>query len=152
MNVRVVVTLLAALAVSSGCATKQALTITSEPSGANIIMVRIVEKTKHQDAAGITTKENVEIIEETPEQLGMTPIEEHKFKPFWTGWVRAGLYKWQLTKHCKSAKIVAEKDGLYAETVVSFNQDHDPVTVHLQLEPRKPAKAPSRVVESAEPK
>ncbi len=140
MKIGVVTCVLAAV-LASGCATKQELNITTDPPGANITLIRLVEYTKHQDATVVETKNEVTIEEQKPESIGMSPVEGYKFKPFFTGWVRAGLYKWQWTRHCKSAKILAEKDGMNAETLVTFNQDHDPVSVVLKLE-QKPAKPP----------
>jgi hypothetical protein len=139
-----VLSCLIAAALVSGCATKQELNITTDPPGANVTLIRLIEYTKHQDATFVDTKHEVTIEEGKPESIGMSPIEGYKFKPFFTGWVRAGIYKWQWTRHCKRARILAEKDGMTAETEVSFNQDHDPVSVELKLEqkPKAPAKAP----------
>ncbi|MEZ0230795.1 MAG: hypothetical protein ACAI25_19400 [Planctomycetota bacterium] len=138
MKLGVLTCVLAAVLVS-GCATKQELTVTTDPPGATVILIKLIEYTKHQDATFVETKHEVTIEEAKPESLGPSPVEGFKFKPFWTGWVRAGLYKWQWTRHVKKARIVAEKDGLSAETEVSFNADHDPVSVELKLEQR-PAK------------
>jgi hypothetical protein len=117
----------------AGCATKQKIRITTIPEGASLTIIQMGEKRKTQDVAGSNVSEKVEPFQDKPESIGTSP-KDFKFEPYHEGWVRAGLYKFKESKHCLSAKVIAEKDGMTAEKVVSFDADHDPVEVELSLE------------------
>jgi len=117
----------------AGCATKQNIKVNTVPEGAHVTLIKMGEKRKTQSVAGANASDEVTQFEDKPVDLGSAPID-FTFEPYHEGWVRAGLYKFKESKHCLRAKLLAEKDGLTAEKVVSFDADHSPVQVDITLE------------------